>query len=195
MEKKFFIFNLFLIFVIFVCSVLIVVENGFVHGKVTDGTVTSNVSIAKSVAVSFSSSLEEGIVFEEIHILPADNTTAVHNYDGVNNASTYYILVSGDGNSDVDLCIRSSGNLTSIGGDWIELSNETYAFSLNDSNLTLPNLNLEVPFTQTYSEFASSLTPGENSYLRFWLDVPANQPSGTYSNLIYFKAVPTLSGC
>ena len=66
---------------------------GGLHAKVTSTDVSSNVSIAKSFAIEFSSGLSEGILFGDINFLPATNINASHNYDGVDDSSNLFINV------------------------------------------------------------------------------------------------------
>jgi hypothetical protein len=188
------IYHLFLWVLIFVCVLLIVVENfEGIHARVTSTEVSSNVSISKSFSIEFSPELDEGILFGEINFLPAININASHNYDGSENSSTLYINVSEDGNTAVDFCLRALSPLVNAGGDQIGLGNETYSH-YSSSNLTHPTTN-EIPLSPIYFKTGENIPLGGANYWRFWLDVPAGQPSGTYNNTVYFKAVQTGENC
>ncbi len=192
MKQK--IYRLCLGIIIFLCLILITFENvGGVHAKVTSTDVSSNVSIAKSLAIEFSSGLSEGILFGDINFLPATNVNASHNYDGPSNSTNLYINVSTDGNSAVDFCIMGNSGLINAGGDEIGLGNETYSY-YNMSNITRPTLN-EFSLTQIYTKSGENIPLGGANYWRFWLDVPAGQPSGNYNNTVFFKAVETSASC
>jgi hypothetical protein len=192
MKREF--YKLFLIVIIVVSISLIVIENfTTLHAKVSFTETPSNVSISKSFSIEFSPELSEGILFGEINFLPAENVNASHNYDGEDNASTLYINVSEDGNTPVDFCIRGLSNLINAGGDEIGLANETYSYS-NSSNFTHPTFN-EIPLAPIYFKSGENIPLGGTNYWRFWLDVPAGQPSGTYNNTVYFKAVQAGENC
>jgi len=192
MKREF--YKLFLIGIIVISIFLIVIENfTTLHAKVSFTETPSNVSISKSFSIEFSPELSEGILFGEINFLPADNVNASHNYDGEENASTLYINVSEDGNTPVDFCIRGLSNLVNPGGDQIGLANETYSH-YNSSNLTHPTTS-EIPLAPIYFKSGEDVPLGGINYWRFWLDVPAGQPSGTYTNTVAFKAIEAGENC
>jgi hypothetical protein len=187
--------NIFLILLIVASVLLIFFQHINMQGKAIDNFVPSNVSILKTIAISFSSNLASGIIFGDVHVLPSYNISAVHNYDNQNNGSSYYIYVSPDSNSQIDLCIKADRGLTNAGGDVIGIGNESYASSTNSSDVTIPSLNNETSLTLNYSQYDVGVFPGEQNFLRFWLDVPAAQASGTYNNSVYMKAVVSGLSC
>ncbi|MDA3836765.1 MAG: hypothetical protein PF542_04030 [Nanoarchaeota archaeon] len=194
MERR--VYRFLLIFIFIFCLVLIGFEN---FNVITGNTVStfsaaSNVTVLKLIAVSFSSDLTDGIVFESVHVLPAENISAVNNYNGTGNSSEYYLLVSSDGNIDVDLCIMADKALETIGADVIGLANETYSTSIG-SDINNPDLVNETPLNLTYTKALNGIPRGQNGYVRFWLDIPAGQATGTYYNSIYFKAIGSGLGC
>jgi hypothetical protein len=192
MKREF--YKLFLIVIIVVSISLIVIENfTTLHAKVSFTETPSNVSISKSFSIEFSPELDEGILFGEINFLPAENVNASHNYDGLGNSSTLYINVSEDGNTAVDFCLRALSPLVNAGGDQIGLRNETYSY-YNLSNSTHPTT-VETPLSPIYFKAGENIPLGGANYWRFWLDVPAGQPSGTYNNTVYFKAVQAGENC
>lgn len=187
-------FNFLLIFVILFCFILIFLENLNIHGNVVENSFKTDVTVMKSLAVSFSSELQGGIIFEDVHILPSENVNATKDYSGENNSTEYYVYLSSDGNSNANFCIKAENDLFNSGGDFIGVRNESFSFS-NFSNLSFPDLGNETSLTLNYSPFASSVFPGETEYLRFWLDVPLGQAPGVYNNTIFLKVVLDDESC
>ena len=180
--------------IIFLCSILITFANiGGLHAKVASTDVSSNVSIAKSFSIEFSTGLSEGILFGNISLLPVTNVNASHNYGGLGNSSNLFINVSSDGNIAVDFCIRGNSGLMNYGGDEIGLGNETYSY-YNMSNSTHPLMN-EISLNQVYTKSGENISLGGINYWRFWLDIPVGQPSGNYNNTIFFKGIETGFSC
>ena len=189
------VYEIFLILVILVSLILIALSNPLVQGKVTQGDVPSNVSVLKSLAISFSSNLSAGIYFGEVNFLPATNVNATENYNGTANSTNYYIYVSSDGNIPVDLCMRANAGLTSLAGDTIGVGNESYASTVGLNNLTLPSVSNETSLNLNYSLGTSSIPVGNYSFIRFWLDIPSAQPAGQYNNSVFFKGIESGTAC
>jgi hypothetical protein len=187
-------YNLFLGFLIFVCLILFLINNLSISGLVSESSTPSNVTVQKSLAIDFSTNLSDGILFGTVNVLPATNINASHNYDNIDNGSSFYAIVSEDSNVNVDFCIKANGNLTSSDLDVLGLGNETYSF-YNSTNSTHPDLDLETSLTTSYVKSGEDIKIGENNYYRFWLDIPGAQPSGDYTNLVYFKGIQTGSSC
>ncbi|MBD3262799.1 hypothetical protein GF374_00275 [Candidatus Woesearchaeota archaeon] len=162
-------------------------------GQATTQTTTSQVTIQNYLSISSSSNLSAGVDFGTINSLPVTNQNATNNYNSSNNTE-YSIAVSTDSNTNVDFCIHAS-ELNTTGGDVIGLGNYSWE---DDSvnNLTAPatygqaNLN-----TSTYAVGSTGVTPGNDNYYRFWLNITVAQPPGTYNNTLFFKGVPTGDGC
>jgi hypothetical protein len=193
MAKK--IFNI-VFGIIFIISIfMIVVERVEISGNIVQDTV-SNVSVTNSIAMGFSNGLKGGINFGSVNYLPAVNIDAEYNYNETNsNYTEYYVLVSSDGNSPMDLCIYASTGLMTLGGDLIDIDKETYAYSVDFVNGTIPSLSDEISLTNSYVLAGGNIPQGGNNYLRFWLDIPAGQASGEYSNSIYFQGTIAGAGC
>lgn len=187
-------YNFFLGFLIFVCLVLIILNNVSIHANVTEGSTPSNVTVQKSLAIDFSTNLSDGIRFGTVNVLPATDVNASHNYDGLDNGSSMFVIVSNDSNTNVDLCIRANGGMTSSGADVIGLGNETYSNNVT-TNMTVPEVSDQTSLTTSFVKSGSNLGIGSQDYYRFWLDVPGAQPSGDYTNIVYFKGIQTGSGC
>jgi len=186
--------NLFLFLIIFICLVLLIFQNVSISGRATETFTDSNVSITKYIAISFSENLSEGIDFGDVNVLPATSLNATHNYDGLINGTSLYISVSSDSNTLVDFCIKANTDLTSIDLDVIGLANETYQNSTT-TNLTLPAISPEISLTTSYVKSGDNIAAGTENYYRFWLDIPAAQPSGDYNNTIFFKGVQAGYSC
>lgn len=187
--------EIFLILVILLCLVFLIFQNlNTLTGNVTGGSIPTNVSVSKYLAVTFGANLASGIEFGKVVFLPAANVNASHNYDGINNATTFYIAVSSDSNSAVDFCIKADKGLTSPALDVIGLGNETYSNSTT-TNLNFPSLSSETSLTTNYTKSSYGVGTGDSVYWRFWLDVPVSQPSGEYNNTISFKGVTSGSVC
>jgi hypothetical protein len=187
-------YNIFLISIVLLCSLLFLLNNLSIHAKVTEGSIPSEVTVQKSLAISFSSSLAEGITFGTVNLLPAENVEALENKIEFDNSSGYYIIVSEDGNVDADFCIKADGPLRSSAMDSLGLGNETYSNS-TFSDFDFPSLSEEVPLNTSYVKSGNNISVGSINYYRFWLDVPGGQSSGNYNNTLSFKGVQTGFDC
>ena len=188
-------YNFLLVILIVFCLIMLIIQNiNLITGKTTSGIITSNVTINNYLAISFSDNLSAGILFGEVSVLPSLNTNASHNYDGVDSVTDYYVIISNDSNTGVDLCVKADNNLVDLAGDVLGLDNETYANSTS-TNGTLPDLSNEISLTTSYVKSGDNIAIGTNNYYRFWLDIPVSQPSGNYNNTIYFKGIQTGNSC
>jgi len=188
--------NLILIFILILSLMLIFFQGpgAVLTGHATEESTYSNVTIQKYLSIAFCANLSEGIDFGDVAALPATDINASHNYDGASTGSTYCVNVSNDGNTAIDLCNKANADLTSAGLDIIGLANETYSNSTT-TNLGSPDLADAISFTTSYVKSGIAIPVGEVNYYRFWLDIPAAQPSGDYNNTIYFKGVTTTLAC
>ncbi|MBT4376998.1 hypothetical protein HOD29_06500 [archaeon] len=193
-SRKINIYEWVLIGVVILCIFLIVLQSLVLTGYATEMDTPSNVTISKYLAISFSENLTEGILFGDISSLPATNTNATHNYDGVGSATTFYVNVSEDGNTNVDFCLKANAALTNIALDTIGVGNESYANS-TITNSSIPLVGNEVSFTTSYVKSGENVAIAGTNYYRFWLDVPVAQPSGNYNNTISFKGIQTGASC
>ena len=189
--------DLFLVGIIVICFLFLVVNSLFSFtGSATSGSTPSNVSVSKYLAISLGANLSEGIQFGTVAFLPVTDLNASHNNDSndYTGGTTYTIDVSTDSNTEVDFCILANAGLTSSDTDVIGLANETYS-AYNLTNVTHPDLSLETSLTQSYVKAVSEIAAGNSSYWRFWLDIPAAQPSGDYNNTVSFEGVTTGLSC
>ena len=194
MRSDYFLSVILFVLMIFFLS-LAAINNSNIHGNAVILDVSSNVSITKSLAVSFSSDLADGIHFGNVNFLPATNVNASENYNGSLNATLYFVEVSSDGNTPVDLCLRAGSDLVSTGADRLGYNNESYSSFVGISNETSPDVSFENPMSLVSTLVESSVPLGERIYLRFWLDVPSGQASGSYNNSIYFNGIGEGIGC
>ncbi|MEM0465413.1 MAG: hypothetical protein QXW97_01780 [Candidatus Pacearchaeota archaeon] len=169
-----------------------------ITGHATEIYTVSNVSISSFLSIDMSPNLTAGILFGTVSNLPATNVNATHNYDSGEsppNQSSMFLNVSLDSNTAVDFCIKANDDLVdSVGGNRIGIDNETYSNS-SVNNLTFPSLSNEKSINHSYVKSAINVEKGDNVYFRFWLDIPAATPAGSYNNTIYFKGVQNGSSC
>jgi len=209
MKKRVGWFTIVLIVLILAAIVLLILQNTLfnvsssvieaprsfgITGHATETSTVSNVTIQKYLSIAVCPNLVGGIVFGDVASLPAIGLNASHNYDGGSSASTICINVSDDGNTAIDLCSKADGPMNTSTGDEILLGNETY------SNSTITNSTHPIPLdnvslTTGYIRSGDAISAGGVNYYRFWLDIPAAQPSGTYNNTVWFKGVTTTLSC
>jgi hypothetical protein len=189
-------YNIILVVVIVVALGLLFFQNvSAITGHATSDSTTSNVTIEYYLSLALCSNLSEGISFGNVSSLPATNINATHNYDGVLfTGSTYCINVSDDGNTPIDLCLGANADLTNPALDVIEIGNETYA-NWTSTNATIPYPENETALSTNYAKSGLAIAAGDVNYYRFWLDIPAAQPSGSYNNSVYFKGVTQSVSC
>ena len=193
--KKSSVYRIVLVLIIVVALVMLFFSNvNAITGHATESTTTSNVTIQKYLSLALCSNLSAGISFGDVSALPATDLNGTHNYDGVNSGTSYCVNVSNDGNTPIDVCLKADGDLSTLASDVIGLANETYA-NASLTNSTIPALGSDLPLTTSYVKAGENIPVGNLSYYRFWLDIPAAQPSGDYNNTVYFKGVTTTLSC
>jgi hypothetical protein len=193
MKREIDTYSIILIAIVFLCIILIFFQNLNFTGRVVEFTTSSDVSIQEYLSISISQELANGIIFGTIVSLPSDDVNATGNYD-INNETEYYINISEDSNTNVDLCIKALTALENLGGDVIGITNQTYSNStIND--VSNPEPSSKVALSLSYIRSGENLTIGSENYYRFWLDVPASTPPGSYENSIRFKGTSTGIGC
>ena len=170
-------------------------------GALTSASTTSSAVIEKYFSINVSGNLSTGIDFGTIAALPAVNHNASLNYNDTSypgendgNESLYWVTVETDSNTPVDFCIIATAFNTS-GGIEIEIGNYTFSDS-GWNNITYPGPVDELTMsTSAYVAGETGITVGSSDYFRFWLDVPATTPSGTYNNTVTFLGRPTGVAC
>lgn len=189
-------YNIILVIILIVSLSLLFIQNvKAITGHATEGSTYSNVTISKYLSIDFGENLSEGIYFGIVQTLPATDINATHNYDGTSNASTYFINVSLDSNTAVDFCIRANAGLNNGAGAEIGLGNETYHGINETSTAANPDVASQIAMTTSYVKAVNQTSPGNLSFWRFWLDVPAAQETGDYNNTVSFRGVAATLAC
>ena len=160
-----------------------------ITGHASQASSISNVTIQAYFSVQWSNELDTAIVFEDVLTLPVTDQNARENYGGAANETLYWARVHEDSNRKVDFCLKASGDLNNTADDRIGLGNETYATNVTSTDLNNPNVTLQIPMTTVYNKSATNIDAGETNYYRFWLDIPAAQPPGVYTNDVDFRGV------
>jgi len=135
-----------------------------------------------AISVSLSDNLITGVEWN-VEYLPIDDLDATGN--NLEYATSYYINISAI-NTNVDLYVKADGDLFTAYSDQLRLGNETYAVSLVDANVTGI---AKTQMTTNYVLIADAISGDSVIYMKFYLDAPSNQPAGTYTNALSFKAV------
>lgn len=158
--------------------------------NVTDVNTSSDANVSYYIAIGMSTELTNGIHFGVVE-QNTNNNNASQNANN-NNASQnvmagntlYYVSVSADGNTNVNISTKDSAALTSS-GNTIGNGNYTYNANVNATNPVLPGTAMTLNFAQAIGNIA----PGSNAFFRFWLDIPSAQPAGNYANTVFFQAI------
>lgn len=200
-------YTILLIIILIASLTMLVVQNlPSITGHAIEGSTYSNVSITTYLAIQMSNNLSAGIDFGSVSALPVTDQNATKNWCSPTNgscnvsspnfnATLYYLNVSTDSNTAVDFCVGAPNPLTA-GTDTIALGNETYAYTnISITNLTLPPQQDQIALSASYARSSVNISKGNSTYYRFYLDIPASQPAGSYSNLVYFRGVQTTQAC
>jgi hypothetical protein len=150
----------------------------------------SQVTVQKYFSINASYNLSSGINFGTIDVLPTSNQNASLNYNDTmypvqndGNQTLYFVTVEMDTNTAVDFCIRATALNTSSGFE-IGIGNYTFADSALN-NVTYPGpVDEQTMSTTAYVASQTNVSVGSSDYMRFWLDVPATQQTGTYNNTV-----------
>ena len=164
-------------------------------------TTKSNVTITKQVAISISGNLTAGVTFGSANP-GASDINATYNFNGTTdptwgNQTLYWITIDTTTNTNLDICTKSNANLTS-GSYFIPDAGYTWASSITN-NYTLPIYPPTTAYTSDFTYDTSNLVADDISsgtyYMRFALDIPAGQQSGTYNNTLYFRGQENTTTC
>lgn len=151
----------------------------------TDQNTTSTADINLYFAIALSTDLTTGIDFADVEPT-TENNNATLNYNATDNMTQYWVILSNDSNTNVNLSISVNQSLTS-GANTIP--NEGYTWTAaptNDGdNPAGPD---GTAMTTNYNQVNATMVPDSNVYFRFYLDVPGSQEAGHYMNLVMFKA-------
>jgi hypothetical protein len=189
MKKQFGTYNVVLVIVLVVALGLLAF-NGAITGNVVEGTSGSEVIVEKYLSIAFSTELANGINFGTVNVLPSSGVEADQNAAGV--GSNYHIDVSSDGNTAVDFCVQADKALTSVNADTIPMANEKMGFS---KVADAPTYATSTSLATTWAKTELSVVTNSSAYYRFWLDVDAATPAGSYNNTLTFKGVVAGDTC
>ena len=173
--------------------------NASITGAATSKTTTSSAVIEKYFSINASGNLSAGIDFGTVTMLPTANQNASLNWNDTSggsddNETLYWVTVEMDSNTPVDFCILADAFNTS-GGDEIGIGNYTFADS-NWNNMTYPGpIDEQTMSVSAYVAAQTNIAVGSSDYLRYWLDVPATTPSGTYNNTVTILGTSTGVAC
>ena len=182
---------------VFVLSLLLIISS--YSDSITGHALSfasSNVTITSYFAFTLSNNLTNGIGFGSVSVLPFKDLNATSNNDTAfpENGTTYFANVSTDSNTAVDFCLNGTDFLS--GADVLGVNN----FSYNNASFTNrtfhPNVSIG-GYNLTYTLTKASLATfkGNSTFWRFWLDLPAAQPAGTYTNNVTVEGVATAGAC
>jgi hypothetical protein len=166
-----------------------------ITGFAASGTTLSNVTVSKNFAITLSTNLSNGIFFGNTST--ADHINGSGNYDSNDalNLTTYNVSVDAGASINVDFCISANGNLIdSATNDAIGLGNETYSNS-STGNSTVPRIVQRVAMTTTDTKAGADFAAGGTNFLRFWINVTAQVPSGSYNNSITITGKEVGTAC
>jgi hypothetical protein len=149
------------------------------------GYETVTVPISRSIALSLSSDLEDGINFTTID--STDGTEFAADDNGVGSPTTYSITLEGNGTAPT-LFTYAGGNWIS-GGDSILITNFKFQNTTSNqpSGTKTPYVTTSPGTNITFQNPSTPLT----LYFRYFLTVPGGTKSGNYGTTIYFNASGT----
>lgn len=178
-----------LLFTMVVLSLILAIMPGLVGGKAAAFSIPANVSVGTARSMGLSSNLSAGVLFGILSPNTNDNNATYNNGDG--NNSTYYLLTT-ESSTPTDFCIKDNTPLTtSSGGITIGNGNYTLNSSFDSWAPALPGGAIGTG----YQKLSQGVAQDVPVYLRFWLDIPATQPAGAYSNTLTFKAIASGTDC
>ncbi len=148
-------------------------------------TFTFQINTSKSISISLSPTLANGVNWT-ILSLPVENLSAEGNNDL--EVTEYNIAISAT-RTTVDIYMKADDDLKTSSGDILGLSNETYSVSIVDP--TVPS-DIKTSITENFIDNKIGSDLGDQSiiYLKFFVNAPASQPAGEYSNNVFIAAVP-----
>ena len=163
-------------------------------GAASAFTFQSKAQILALIAISPSSNFTNGGIDFEVVDIGTTNNNATGNFDP-SGLSEYYLEVIPPTNVKVDFCITSNQNLTlddSLGQIYIPYP----LYSFSNSTVNSPSIPSYPPTdvipindNSIYLKETTNVPQGGKNYYRFYLDVPANQPAGSYSNSVLLQVV------
>lgn len=147
----------------------------------TEQNTSSDANVSYFVAIGMSTQLAAGIHFGNVEPNSTGNP-ADQNFDS--GSTLYYVSVSPDGNTGVNISIKDNADLTSS-LDTIQNTGYYYDADLDAAVPSLPGTAITTGYVQSISDVEN----GTNAYFRFYLDVPPTTAAGNYNNTVFFQAV------
>jgi parallel beta-helix repeat protein len=118
------------------------------------------------------------------------------NYNSANGQTEYWI--KNTGTDPEDFCINATSALSCTGGacsgQTIPINNVSFN-NATSNDVNNPSYDTSKRLNTNYVKVGYGITPDASIYLRFWLFVPTNKPSGTYNTTFAVRAVTAGSSC
>lgn len=209
--------SLYLFILILGVAVLSLID--FSHGATWyNATTPMNASITIAVAITPSTALADGIQFGTI-VMNTNNNLAINDSTNENvilnrtgaNATDYNLTVDSTTTHKIDFFNKAQyAFLNNTAGDEIGITNVTleanlsirgdnvnYTIAYEPNSITLSDSWAGIGSTSTTDNLPCNNTPADgtgNCSMIYFLDVPNNQPSGTYNTTYCFCAVEVGTG-
>jgi hypothetical protein len=129
-----------------------------------------------------------------VDILQWNNAT--WNYNSTSKKTEYWI--NNSGTVPLDFCFKANSDLTCSQGTCLgyTISADNIAWNNSTSNdQSNPSYDTSKRLSTSYQKIAYNVQPGNITYLRFWLYVPAGKPSGIYNTTFTARAVDPGASC
>ena len=152
--------------------------------NVTEQNTSSDANVSYYVAIGMSTELMNGIHFGNVEPDSTENN-ASQNFNA-SSMTEYWIAVSPDGNTAVNISIKDNAVLTS---SLDTIPNTGYYYNASETNDGDNPFVASTAMTTSYVQAIADVSNGTNAYFRFWLDVPASTAAGNYNNTVFFQAV------
>lgn len=146
------------------------------------GTTTMNVTIRGYVSISISDCLTAGITFATQDPNTNDNNATCNNASA-NGGTDYNLTIGTESTVNVNFTHASNRSNLTTGTYIIDIGNVTSnsnSTANNGSNLLNATESISLNNSWGVMENCTSLVDGENCWVTYFLDVPINQPPGTY---------------
>lgn len=145
------------------------------------------------ISISVSQAILDGIMFETIDP-DTDDNEAVNNSNGPDGGTAYNITIDPSTTVNVDLYHDTTGDLES-GSYVILIGNVTHnantTSNAGENLISSGSVALDAAYSTIGNTVCQSLGAGSDCWIRYWLDVPSNQPPGDYTTTYEYCAVET----
>ena len=161
-----------------------------------------------TLGIETSEKLTEGIFFtnktgseQNVQYNCEINTwnNATWNYNATDTSRITEYWIKNTGTAPEDFCMKANSDLECSGGacgSGVSISIDNVAWN-NDTvnNETNPVYDTTKRLSTSYQKVAYNVEPNSYVYLRFWLFVPSDKPSGIYNTTYSVKAVESGESC